>query len=153
PAPAEHLPALDAEMRPQLLDVVDQVPGGVLLERGGGRALPAAALVEQHHPVAPRVEEAPHVRRRAAAGAPVEEHDRFPIGMPALLVSDLVERRDAQPAGVVRLARRVCPGDGVAQRCGFLDLDPRVVAHLNITTRDENSRPPETMRAKYTPLA
>ena len=32
PRAAEHLPALDAEMLAQTLDVVDQIPGGVRLE-------------------------------------------------------------------------------------------------------------------------
>ena len=36
PGAAEHLPALDAEMLAQPLHVVDEMPGGVLLEAACG---------------------------------------------------------------------------------------------------------------------
>lgn len=40
-------PLVDAEVLPQLLDVLDEVPGRVLLERGVRGRLPRAPLVEQ----------------------------------------------------------------------------------------------------------
>jgi hypothetical protein len=40
PRAAEDLPALDAEVLAQALDVVDEVPGGVVLERGEGLLWP-----------------------------------------------------------------------------------------------------------------
>ena len=46
PRPTEHLPALDAQVLADFLDVSDQVPGGVGLQGCVRRALSAAALVE-----------------------------------------------------------------------------------------------------------
>jgi len=52
------MPALNAEVVANFLDVGDQVPGGVRFQRRVGRALPTAALVEVHDSVLFGVEEA-----------------------------------------------------------------------------------------------
>jgi rhodanese-related sulfurtransferase len=51
PGAAEHLPALDVEMLAELLDVVDEMPGGVFVDAGMRRGAAAAALVELHDAV------------------------------------------------------------------------------------------------------
>ena len=87
PRAAEHQPALEAHHLPQLFDVGDEVPGGVVLEAGKGQRTAAAALVEQHDVVFLRIEDAALARRQAAAGTTVQEHrglcaaraDAFPI--------------------------------------------------------------------------
>ena len=79
PGAAEHQPALDPQMRAQRLDVGDQVPGGVLAQLGVRAARAAAALIEQHDAVAPRIEEAPHAGIGAAARAAVQEHHRLAV--------------------------------------------------------------------------
>jgi hypothetical protein len=61
-------------------------------------ALAAAALVEQHDPVARRVEQPPHVRGQAAAGSAVQEHRRLAVRVAALLPVDLLTVTDLEQA-------------------------------------------------------
>ena len=108
-----------------LLDVGDQVPGGVRFQRRVGRALAAAALVEVHDAVLFRVEEAPLFGIGAAARTAVQKDHRLAGGVAAFLEVDLVDRRDLEPARVVGLDGRVEPGDGIFHDgCG-----QRVVGH------------------------
>ena len=74
PRAAEHLPALDAEVRADRLHVGDEIPGRVLLEFRMGVERPAAALVEQDHAVGGGIVEARHGRVDAGARAAVQ-HD------------------------------------------------------------------------------
>jgi hypothetical protein len=112
PRAAEHQPALDAQVLPQPLDVGDQVPGRVVDQTGVRPALAAAALIEQHDPVALRIEEPAHLRVGAPARAAVQEHGGLAVGIAALLEVDLVQLRDAEKAGPVRLDRWVeAPAD------------------------------------------
>ena len=92
PGSAEHLPALDAEVLADFLDVGDQVPGGVRFERRVGRALAAAALVEVHDAVLFGVEEAALFGIGAAAGTAVQKNHRLAGGIAAFLEVDLVDR-------------------------------------------------------------
>jgi len=62
PRSADHQPALDAEVRPEPLDVRDEVRRGVVAKVDTGRARarrapPAVALVEQDDPVSLQVEQ------------------------------------------------------------------------------------------------
>ncbi len=93
PRAAEHLPAVDAEVLAQALDVGDEVPGGVVVERGERLALAAAALVEQDDAVARRVEEAPVLGVGAAAGPAVQEHHRLAGAVARLLEVEVVPPR------------------------------------------------------------
>ena len=105
PRAAEHLPALDAEVLAQRLDVGDEVPGRVVVEARVRRALAAAALVEQHDAVARRIEEAAHLRVGPAARPAVQEHRRLAVRVAALLEVELVDVGDAQKARAVRFDR------------------------------------------------
>ena len=70
PRAAEDLPPVDPEVRAERLDVGDEVPGRVVLERSVRRALAAAPLIEEHDAVA-------HWDRRSAAAlAPVPRQGR-----------------------------------------------------------------------------
>jgi hypothetical protein len=71
PRSAEHLPALDAEVLAEFLDIRHQIPGGVGFERRVGCAFATATLVEVYDAVLPRVEEAPLLRIGTAAWAAV----------------------------------------------------------------------------------
>ena len=77
PGSAEYLPALNAEVLADFLDVGDQVPGGVGFERRVGRALAAAALVEVHDAVLFGMEEAALFGIGAAAGTAVQKDHRL----------------------------------------------------------------------------
>src|SRR5262249_56594954 len=88
------------------LHVTNQVPGRVLVQARVRAALAAAALVEEDDPIGGGVEELALERLRPAAGAAVDEADGKPVGVPRLLVVDLVDPRDFEEAVVVRLDRR-----------------------------------------------
>src|SRR6266566_9272893 len=55
PGAAEHLPGIDAKMFAQLLDVGNQMPGGVLFKARVGSAPTRAALIEKHHAIELRI--------------------------------------------------------------------------------------------------
>jgi hypothetical protein len=112
PRAAEHLPALDAEVLAQRFHVGDQVPGGVVFERRMRSAATAAALVEEHDPVARGIPEASLGGRGAAARAAMHEQRGLAGGVAVLLEVDLVRRVDCQAARVERSDFRI----GVAQR-------------------------------------
>src|ERR1019366_174443 len=92
PRSAEHLPAFNAEVRADLFDIGDQVPGGVGFQRRIGRALAAAALVEVHDAVLFGREEAALFGIGTAAGAAVQKDHRLAGGVAAFLEVDLVDR-------------------------------------------------------------
>src|SRR5690606_28216455 len=117
PAAAEYLPAVDAQLDPQRLDVLDQVPRGVVDQvriRGGAAA---TALVEQHDPVLLRVVEATHLVAAAATRPTVQQHHRFAFRVPALLVLERVALVDGKGTGVVGLDLGIQAAHARA-RCG-----------------------------------
>ena len=98
PRSAEHRPFLDAQMNAQALDVLDQAPGGVVVQAGVRARAAAAALVEQGHAPLGRVEEPPHGRVDRAARAAVQDHTGFAARVAAFLVIDLVRAAGGHPA-------------------------------------------------------
>ena len=114
PGAAEHQPPLDPEVAAELLDVAQQVVGGVDRQVGGrvagvGAAAPAAPLVEQDHPVGVGVEDPPHPRRAARPRAAVEHHRRLALGVAAHLPVDELAVADLQHALIVGLDLGVAP--------------------------------------------
>src|SRR4029079_792703 len=101
PGAAEHLPALDLEMLAELLDVVDEMPGGVFLDAGCGGQAPASALIEEDNGVARRIVIAAHHRGRAAARAAMQQHRWLAVRVAAFLVIELVQGRDLEPPGAI----------------------------------------------------
>jgi hypothetical protein len=99
----------------QPLDVVDQMPGRVRLERGIGSRAAAAALVEKQDVVARRIELAAMIGIAAAAGAAMEEDCGLSARRPAPLPIELVAVADGKPAGRKRLDRWI-EGAALAQK-------------------------------------
>jgi hypothetical protein len=112
PRPAEDLPAVDAEVAPQQLEICDQVPRGVVPQLGvgirdvRGRSA-AAALIEQHNAVPLRIEEPAVPGRGTAAGPAVQEDDGLSVGISALLPIHAVAVTDQQHPALVRLDARI----------------------------------------------
>jgi hypothetical protein len=92
PRAAEHLPALNAKVLADSLDVGDEVPGGVGFERRVGRALAASALVEVHDSVFFGLEEAALFGIGAAARTAVQKNHRLAGGVAAFFEVKLVDR-------------------------------------------------------------
>src|SRR5206468_5793303 len=108
PAASEHLPLVDlGDLDAQLLDVVDQVPGRVVVEARIRRRLAAAALVEHQDLVFVGVELPAMVGARSATGAAVQEYDRLAVGVAAQLPIEEVAVADVEHAGFVGVDRRV----------------------------------------------
>src|SRR5690606_7720026 len=107
PRASEDEPPVDLEPTPQPLDVRDEVPGRVRLERRKRAAAPAPALVERDDSIAPRVEEAPRVPVSAPARSAVHEQRGLAARIAALLVIDAVSVADVEIAGLERLDRRI----------------------------------------------
>src|SRR5690606_9149324 len=112
PGAAKYLPAVNAEVLAQPLDVCDEVPRRVRGEIRLGiarvrEAAPAAALVEQHDPVSRRIKESPMLGVYTPAGPAVQEHDGLAVGTAALLPEDLLSVPHWEPPEGVRLDRRV----------------------------------------------
>jgi hypothetical protein len=107
PRAAEDEPALDPELLAEPLHVGDEVPRGVVLERRVRAALARASLVEEDDPVGGRIEEPPLERLGARARPAVDEEDGPALGVPALLVVELVERRDLELPLLVRPDGRI----------------------------------------------
>src|ERR1700722_12033005 len=107
PGAAKYHPALEPQMRAQRLQIAYQVPGAVLVQFGMRTTGAAATLVEQHDAIALGIEEATHRGVGRAAGAAVQEHDRFSFRIAALLVIQFVQPGDAQVRLVERTYRRI----------------------------------------------
>jgi hypothetical protein len=103
------MPALDVAVGPQPFHVGDQVPGGVVVERGvrGGSA--TTALVEQDDAVAGGIMQAAHRRVGAAARPAVHQQRHFARRVAAFLPVDLVAAGHAQPTLRTGLDRRIKP--------------------------------------------
>ncbi len=86
------MPALYTEVLADLLDIGDEVPGGVGFERCVGLALAAAALVEVHDTIFFGVEETALLWIGAAAGTAVQKNHRLAGGIAAFLEIDLMDR-------------------------------------------------------------
>jgi hypothetical protein len=120
PGHTDHNPAVDAEMRPQPLDVRDEMIGCVDRQVGIGladqrAAPPAAALVKQRGPICIRIEVASGLGCAAAARAAVQPDggqalrgaDRLPIQ--GLAVTNLECTDVVRHDGFVQILHTVRP--------------------------------------------
>ena len=94
-------------MLAKLFDVGDEMPRRIVFQTRVRRALPRPALVEKHDAIGGRVEEAPVVGDRPAAGAAVQEDDGHAFGVAALFVVKRMHRRHRQHASIVRFDLRI----------------------------------------------
>ena len=88
-------------MRPEPLEVGDEMLCGVVGDLAAGRRAPGAALVEQHDAPERGIEVAAMVRQAAAARAAVQEDERHAGRVPAGFPVQRVPRVDGKPAGRV----------------------------------------------------
>jgi hypothetical protein len=91
------------------------MPGRVRLERGIRSRPAAAALVEEQDVVARRVELAAMIGVAAAARAAMEENGGLAARRSAPFPIELVAVADREPAGRIRLDRRI-EGAALAQK-------------------------------------
>jgi hypothetical protein len=66
-----------------------------------------AALFEEYYAIHLRIEKAAVVRDQTGAWSTVQEYDRLAVGIAALFVIELMNRRDADVSAVVWLDFRV----------------------------------------------
>src|SRR5262245_49145813 len=102
PRAAEHLPAFDPEMLAQPLDIVNEMPRRVLVERGMRRRTSAATLIVEDDAISARVMVAAHYRIDAAARTAMEKKRGLSRWRPAFLEIELMQVGDFQPSGAVR---------------------------------------------------
>ena len=62
PRAAEHLPAFDSEVLAKRFEVGDEVPRGVVVDRGMRERPAAATLIDEYDAVKPRIVKAAHNR-------------------------------------------------------------------------------------------
>ncbi|TXL72275.1 DUF3987 domain-containing protein [Vineibacter terrae] len=101
PGAAEHQPLPHAQVLAQLLEVVDQVRRRVVGDVAQRQGAPGAALVEDDDAIEGWIEEAAMHRRRAGAGAAVQEHDGHAVGIAALFPVERMAAVDRQHAAGV----------------------------------------------------
>jgi len=82
PRAAEHQPLFDVRFGAQPLDVGDQIPGRVRLQRRERRRAAAAALIEQRDVVTFGIEQSTVIGRDSAAGSPCRNTAGAPPGRP-----------------------------------------------------------------------
>ncbi len=107
PGAAEQHPLLDAQVLTQSLDVLDQVPGGVVFQAGIGRGATAAALVEGDDAIEVGIEEAPTQAIAAGTRPAMEEQHRQAVGRAALIGVEYMGRFDGQLVAGIGLDFRV----------------------------------------------
>src|SRR4029077_16451824 len=101
PGAAKHLPALDVEELAELLDVVNEMPGGVFVDARMRRGAPAAPLVEQHDAVTRRIVIAAHHGGGASAGAAMQQHGGLAVRIAAFLEVKLMQRGNLESSRAV----------------------------------------------------
>ena len=126
----------------QSLDVRDEVPSGVGVERRVWSRSAAPALIEQEHAVARRIEQPPMIGRAAPARAAVQNHRGPAARMAAQLPSDRVAIRDIENARGVRLDRRI----GMAALCVGREVTMRATFPLCRSSREVAFGGPESRR-------
>ena len=107
PGASEDEPAVDSRLLAKPLDIFNEVPGSVCLERRVRRGSTATALVEQQDIVALGVEQPPMCRPASGARPAVKEDGWNPVRIAALLPVETVSVADVQRAGPKGLDRRI----------------------------------------------
>src|SRR5215469_13289454 len=88
-------------MLAQALDVLHEVPGGVVDKTRVGSALAASTLIKKDNSVASGIEETAHLGFRAPTGSTVQEDHGLATSIAAFLEIDFVQLRYAQKAFAV----------------------------------------------------
>ena len=104
-----------------VLHVLDQVPGGVVRQRGERPAAAGAALVEYHDAIPGRIEESAGAYIASPAGTAVHEDRGLALGIAALLVVDRVVAADEKRSLVKGFQRRVKDAPGLHIRLALIE--------------------------------
>src|SRR6185295_15272190 len=107
PRAAEELPATNAKLASDTLDIVDKIRCRVVFERSIRRRASAAALIEENDAKAIGIVETAHRRVAAAAGTAMNDQHRLTIGIAALLDVEIMMIADVQPMLAIGRERRV----------------------------------------------
>src|SRR5215207_3239069 len=94
-------------MRPELFDILNKMPSGVLAKlrmRGGSAAAP---LVEDDDAIGLWIVQPPHYRTASRTRSAVNQHGRFSSRIAALLEIDLVQIGNLESSGPVGLVLRI----------------------------------------------
>src|SRR5688572_29882309 len=103
PRPAEHEPALDPEMMPQTLEVVDEQRCGVVAQFSERARAAGTALVVDDDAIVRRIKKTAVSGCRPGPRTPMQENDRHALRIAAFLPVHLVNVVEAQKTGAVRL--------------------------------------------------
>ena len=117
PGPAKGEPFVHAQMDAQLLDVVDEMSGGIVFQRGIGTGASATALIKDNDAVAARIKEAPHGGGRAASRPAMQGDDGHAVRASAVLVIQAVTLTHVQKSGVDRGQGRIQPKTAMRACC------------------------------------
>jgi hypothetical protein len=101
PRAADEKPFADAEVRPNALQIGDNMLSAVGMKRQVGVASPGAALVEQQGAKSVGVEQSAVIVLGAASWSAVQEQRRNTIGATDLLHVDPMAVADVEHAGIV----------------------------------------------------
>ena len=115
PGSTEQEPLVDAEVDAQAFEIAQEMFRGVggkvhVGITGERQAAATPTLVEQHGPVARRIEVPAQPFAAAAAGPAVDHHGRFTLGVSTGLPVERVPATDVEHAVVVRFDLGVEPG-------------------------------------------
>src|SRR5579859_681232 len=102
PRTSKHDPLFHPKKLPQLLDILDKMPGGVFVERRSGHTFAATSLIEQKDPVFFRVEKLPVSRFRPSPRATMQKHDRLSLRVATFFPIQLVFLADSEKAAACR---------------------------------------------------
>jgi len=89
-------------MLANVFDVLDQVPGRIVIERSVRSAAARSTLLEENYAVSFRVKEAPVIWIQTGAWPTVEKHDRLSVRIAALLVVKMMNVGHFDVATVIR---------------------------------------------------
>lgn len=96
PRAAKKLPAIDAELLANPLDVLNEILRRVVFDRCVGRGLTTAALIEQDDAIFIRIVKTAHCRIATAARTTVNNQNRLTVGIAALLDIERVTAANSQ---------------------------------------------------------
>jgi hypothetical protein len=85
----------------QNLYVIDEIPGGIVLQAGMRPALATTTLIEKDDSIHVGIEESSHLFRATAAGTAMQEYGGLAVWVAGLLIVELVTTADLQVAGMV----------------------------------------------------
>ena len=103
PGAAKHKPTIDPEVPAELFDILNQITGRVIGQLAKRCRTSGAPLVENDNVIGTWIEETAMAGNSARARSAVQENDRHPLGVAALLPIKMMEAIDSKAARFIRL--------------------------------------------------